>query len=106
MLVEMDDTATAYDSHPTPPASPLRVHRVAASLRQVDLARQAGISRSAVAELERGTYFPSIPVQRALAYALGVDVDALWPPLTENDNGAPPQDAAVKDGQAGPTRGT
>ncbi len=48
----------------------VRKRRVAAGLKQSDLARTAGISYNQLNHIEVGRYFPSIPVYVALCEAL------------------------------------
>lgn len=55
----------------------LRKLRDARHLSQNDLARQAGISRSYIAEIERGERRPRMLVANAIAKSLRVDLDAL-----------------------------
>ena len=78
-----------------PLRSPLAVHRYSAGLSRHGLAQLAGggIVRETVSRAETGRVKPRPRTQRALAAALSLPVGVLFP---ENDNGAPPQDAAVK----------
>ena len=61
------------------PHTPLRLRRVILGLSQQKVANAAGISRSAVGQLELGSYEPSPPVKEALARAIGCDVAAIFP---------------------------
>jgi XRE family transcriptional regulator, fatty acid utilization regulator len=64
----------------------LKELRTAAGMTQQDLAMKAGLSISAVVQLEGGKVpDPRISTLRALARALGVSVDR----LTENDDEPP-----------------
>lgn len=55
----------------------LGIHRTAAGISQEDLGDLAAIHRTAVGELERGEHIPRADTLLKLAYALGVDTDAL-----------------------------
>lgn len=61
------------------PRSPLTVFRVAAGLKQIDLARSAGVCRQTVSRLERGHHRPEGSTAAALAAVLGVEVEELFP---------------------------
>lgn len=63
-------------------ARPLRIYRVAQSLSQREAAAAAGVDRATIIRLEAG-HKPSAKTANALAYALGVDVAALFPEITE-----------------------
>jgi len=55
----------------------LRRHRAAAGLSQEELAEQAGLSRRAISDLERGVHRRPYPATaRRLAHALGLDTNA------------------------------
>jgi putative transcriptional regulator len=62
-----------------PARPPLAVYRYAAGLTQSELAKRAGISRPALVNIERGRAHPRLLTIRALADALGVDPDELFP---------------------------
>jgi DNA-binding XRE family transcriptional regulator len=65
--------------------SPMRVWRVAAGLRQSDLARLAGVSEPQVNRIEAGHSNPRLSTARALAAALSTTVDELFPATAERD---------------------
>src|SRR5215207_6795080 len=56
----------------------LRELRERAALSQGELASEAGISKNAVGQLERGEFNPRPATVRRLAEALGVRPDKLW----------------------------
>lgn len=58
--------------------SRLRSFRLASGLSQQDLADLVGVSRQAVAGIERGAFEPSLKVSLGLAAALGTTVEALF----------------------------
>ena len=60
-------------------AQRLRAHRIAAGLSRVALARKAGVTRRAIAILERGVHRPRRGTLRRLAEALGVEPGELLP---------------------------
>jgi DNA-binding XRE family transcriptional regulator len=55
--------------------SPVRIWRLHRGLTQTQLARAAKLTQSMVAKLEAGEKTPSLPSLKALAAALGVDLD-------------------------------
>lgn len=55
--------------------SPLRVYRDLRGLTQVALAKQAGVNRVTVAEIETGRKQGSVATLRALATSLGISLD-------------------------------
>jgi DNA-binding XRE family transcriptional regulator len=57
----------------------LGVWRVAHGLRQADLAAKAGLSQPTIQRLEAGGIDPHLSTARALAAALDVTVDDLFP---------------------------
>lgn len=57
----------------------VRVCRVAANLKQADLADRAGLTQETISNVERGAVAPRRKTARAIALALSVDVDQLWP---------------------------
>jgi transcriptional regulator with XRE-family HTH domain len=61
----------------------LRLHRVAAGLRQTDLAELAELSRETVVNLENGKTKPAPQTVKALAAALGVTGAELFPGLDQ-----------------------
>jgi transcriptional regulator with XRE-family HTH domain len=58
--------------------SPLALLRFRSGLTQEELAERAGIARESVSRLERGG-MPQFTTAAALARALGVPVDAIFP---------------------------
>lgn len=58
--------------------------RVAASLRQEDLAERAGVSRQTIISIERGRYNPSLELAWRLSQMLGVTIEELFC-FTEGD---------------------
>ncbi len=59
--------------------SALRERRVAASLTQVELAHEAGVSRAQISAIEGGRHVPSVTAALALARALDSPVEELFP---------------------------
>ncbi len=59
--------------------SALRERRVAASRTQVALAREAGVSRAQISAIEGGRHVPSVTTALALARALDVPLEELFP---------------------------
>ena len=59
--------------------NPVRVFRRFRELRQAELAEAAGIRQGYLSEIERGAKAPSLATARALARALGVDLELLLP---------------------------
>lgn len=57
----------------------VRRKRIEAGLKQIDLARQAGISKPHMSSIEHGRVSPSPPVLRRLAEALGCETADLMP---------------------------
>jgi transcriptional regulator with XRE-family HTH domain len=55
----------------------LKIRRVAAGISQEDLGDLAALHRTAVGQLERGERIPRADTLLRLAFALGVDVNAL-----------------------------
>jgi putative transcriptional regulator len=58
--------------------------RVAAGLRQEDLAASTGVSRQTIISIERGRYNPSLELAWKLARTLGVTIEELFC-FTEGD---------------------
>jgi putative transcriptional regulator len=58
--------------------------RVAAGLRQEDLAASTGVSRQTIISIERGRYNPSLELAWKLATMLGVTIEELFC-FTEGD---------------------
>jgi putative transcriptional regulator len=58
--------------------------RVAAGLRQEDLAASTGVSRQTIISIERGRYNPSLELAWKLARRLGVTIEELFC-FTEGD---------------------
>jgi putative transcriptional regulator len=52
--------------------------RVAAGLRQEDLAASTGVSRQTIISIERGRYNPSLELAWKLARMLGVTIEELF----------------------------
>ncbi len=52
--------------------------RVAAGLRQEDLAAKTGVSRQTIISIERGRYNPSLELAWKLARMLGVTIEELF----------------------------
>lgn len=73
------DTETSYGEKRTP--TQLRILRVAAGLTQDELARAAGIGRTTVVQLEKGTGLPKLRTARAVAHVLRCEVLDLFPGL-------------------------
>lgn len=64
--------------------------RARQGMTQEEVAKKAGISRAAYANIERGNRTPSLPVAMRIAKVLGQPVDVLFAGLgvTERNNGA------------------
>ena len=58
--------------------------RVAADLRQEDLAERTGVSRQTIISIERGRYNPSLELAWKLSKTLGVTIEELFC-FTEGD---------------------
>jgi putative transcriptional regulator len=58
--------------------------RVAAGLRQEDLAESTGVSRQTIISIERGRYNPSLELAWKLSRMLGVTIEELFC-FTEGD---------------------
>ena len=69
----------------------MRAARVAAGLRQADLASAVGVSRQTVVSLERGDYAPSVYLALRIARTLRSSVEELFP-LPESEDLAGQQD--------------
>ncbi|MFL5846715.1 MAG: helix-turn-helix transcriptional regulator [Solirubrobacteraceae bacterium] len=67
---------------------PVRAARVLAGLRQVDLARLAGVGRTTVVNIEGGKTEPRLGTAQALAQVLGCDVSSLFPSDCARPSGA------------------
>ena len=95
-------------------ANRLRERREAAGLSQYALAKQSGLSKQALSQLEKGIREPTWQTVQLLAVALGVDCSAfvdpsLQPPDVEpaKPRGRPRKDAAdSSEGGAPPARST
>ena len=61
--------------------TPLRRLREQKGLRPIHLAAAANISTQQLHNLEMGKNSPTLVTAQALAAALEVDVDVLWPPV-------------------------
>lgn len=70
--------AVACPPHRTPPSA-LALCRLAAGLRQADVAREAQINREHISRLERGVCRPRLDTARRLADVLGVQPEAIFP---------------------------
>lgn len=66
-----------------PGASRVALMRGHRNMSQDDLARAAGTSRAYVSQIETGHRGAGADLRRAIAAALDVDPDLLWPPRTE-----------------------
>lgn len=62
----------------------VKPHRRAAGLSQAALAEAAGVSRQTIANIERGSYAPSVYLALRIARTLNTPVDSLFP--IEGDN--------------------
>lgn len=62
----------------------VKAHRRAAGLSQAALAEAAGVSRQTIANIERGSYAPSVYLALRIARTLHTPVDSLFP--LEGDN--------------------
>ena len=60
----------------------LRIIRLGRDLALWGLAAKAGVSATTLSAVERWGYAPSPEVRRRIAEALGVEVGAIWPPMT------------------------
>ena len=61
-----------------PIGSKIRAAREVAELRQDDLASRVGTSQSHISQIEAGIKYPSVPLLRAIAQELSLDLnDAL-----------------------------
>ena len=58
----------------------IRERRKALALSQEALARQCGVSRQTINEIENNKYVPTLALAFRLAAALGTTVDALFTP--------------------------
>lgn len=56
----------------------VRQHRTLIRLSQEDLAERAGLDRTYVSGIERGTRNPSLRIIQSVANALGADLDVLF----------------------------
>jgi transcriptional regulator with XRE-family HTH domain len=61
------------------PVNNVRLFREAKGWSKAELARQSGVSESNIGRIEEGAVDPNIVRARALARALGVTIDALFP---------------------------
>lgn len=66
-------------------AEKLREHRDLKAITQEELARAAGLSRSMIANIERGAYLPRKRARRKLADALGVPLEDLFEPPRDRE---------------------
>lgn len=73
----------------------VRRHRLAAGLRQEELAGRCGLDRTYVSGIERGRRNPTVLVLGDLAAALGVCVADLLRQYTSTDGALGPDDASV-----------
>ncbi len=84
--------------------SAVRERRVATSWTQAELAREAGVSRAQVSAIEGGRHVPSVTTALALARALDVPLEELFPsaPVEAVPVVAPARDgAALRVGRVG-----
>lgn len=56
----------------------IREHREAFACSQQEFAEENGISRATLSKIEQGHIYPSMPIRRKLAKALGVSPQELW----------------------------
>jgi transcriptional regulator with XRE-family HTH domain len=61
-------------------ASTLKAHRLRLGLTQIQLARMAGVTERTIRLYEQGQRTPRLGTARAIADALGVSVEELFPP--------------------------
>ena len=61
-------------------AEKLKAHRDRLAITQEEFARTADLSRSMIANVERGAYLPRKRARRKLADALGIPVEDLFEP--------------------------
>lgn len=84
---------TRYDDGRT---APLTVYRITQGLRQRDLADLAGVRPETICRIERGRHRPQPSTAAAIAAALGVSREAIFPEGSYNDERRPDQGAAVQ----------
>ena len=58
----------------------IEIERTKAKLTQGDLAQLSGVSQAHISNIEKGTWSPKLNTVMLIAEALGVDVNALFPP--------------------------
>jgi transcriptional regulator with XRE-family HTH domain len=56
----------------------VRRHRLLIRLSQEELALRAGLDRTYVSGVERGTRNPTLKIQQQIAQALGADLDVIF----------------------------
>ena len=66
------------------PVSALRVYRTSRGLSQEELGRCAGVSRRQLVRLESGEAVPSRKTANAIAFVLGIPVEALFLPGSDD----------------------
>lgn len=55
----------------------VREHRIKCNKTQIEIAKEIGISRNYLSDIENDRYMPSVPVMVALSKRLGVDLNLL-----------------------------
>ena len=55
----------------------VREHRIKCNKKQIEIAKEIGISRNYLSDIENDRYMPSVPVMVALSKRLGVDLNLL-----------------------------
>ena len=55
----------------------VREHRIKCNKTQIEIAKEIGISRNYLLDIENDRYMPSVPVMVALSKRLGVDLNLL-----------------------------
>jgi DNA-binding XRE family transcriptional regulator len=70
----------------------LLVYRIASGLTQAELAEAAGVAPETISNAERGRHRPRGLTARAVASALGCEVEELFPPIHDE---RPPAAGAV-----------
>lgn len=55
----------------------VREHRIKCNKTQIEIAKEIGISRNYLSDIENDRYMPSVPVMVALSKRLGVNLNLL-----------------------------
>ena len=55
----------------------VREHRIKCNKTQIEIAKEIGLSRNYLSDIENDRYMPSVPVMVALSKRLGVDLNLL-----------------------------